>query len=106
MRKGTIVSINVLVMVLVFSVAGIAQRPGSVPAPEGWGQCPRCQNNAARMAANAKYKVEGHAFNPHDLSGVWGFGGVGGAFTDAPPLTVWGKQPQSATITGRNRARD
>src|SRR4051812_28869116 len=49
----------------------------SVPAPPGWKPCPRCQNNEDRKAANEKYKVEGHPFDPHDFSGVWGFNGTG-----------------------------
>src|SRR6266571_4840519 len=41
----------------------------SVPAPPGWKACPRCQNNADRRAANSQYKVDGHAFDPHDFTG-------------------------------------
>src|SRR5215471_11776747 len=53
-------------------VAGGAETDApSVPAPPGWKPCPRCQNNADRKAANEKYKVEGHSFDPHDFSGVW-----------------------------------
>jgi len=104
MRKETIVSISVLVMMLAFSVAGMAQVGVSIPAPEGWGQCPRCENNKDRVEANAKYKVEGHAFNPHDLSGVWGFSGVANTFRNSPPLTEWGKQQQKATMSDKNAA--
>src|SRR5436190_17249383 len=49
----------------------------SVPAPPGWKPCPRCQNNADRKAANALNKVDGHPFDPHDFTGVWGFSGTG-----------------------------
>ena len=104
MPKGIVVSINVLVAILVFSVAGMAQAGASIPAPEGWRQCPRCQNNKDRVAANEKFKVDGHAFNPHDLSGVWGYSGVGGAFRNPPPMTEWGKQQHAATIGGKNAA--
>jgi hypothetical protein len=104
MRRGIVASINVLIAILVFSVAGAAQGPTSIPAPEGWSQCPRCQNNKDRVAANAKYKVEGHAFNPKDLSGVWGYSGVGGAFRNPPPMTEWGKQQHAATVGAKNSA--
>src|SRR6266481_8389824 len=104
MRKETIVSIGVLIVVLAFSVAGLAQGQTSVPYPEGWKPCPRCQNNKDRVDTNAKYKVEGHAFNPHDLTGVWGFGGVQGAFRSAPPMTEWGKQQHAATMGDKNAA--
>ena len=104
MRKGTIVSISVFVMMLAFSVAGMAQAGVSIQAPEGWKQCPRCQNNKDRTEMNAKYQVAGHAFNPHDLSGVWGFSGVAGTFRNAPPLTDWGKKQQAATLSSKNAA--
>src|SRR5437667_5736771 len=84
--RRQIVFMGVSIAILIMSVQAFPQGQESVPAPEGWGQCPRCQNNKDRIDANAKYKVEGHAFNAHDLSGVWGFGGAAGAFRDAPPL--------------------
>lgn len=104
MRKQITVSIIVSVAALAFSVAGMAQAPGSVAPPEGWKQCPRCQNNKDRVDANAKYKVEGHAFNPRDLSGVWGFNGIGATFRNPPPLTEWGKQQHAATMGDKNAA--
>jgi hypothetical protein len=104
MQRQRMTFTGVPILILVFSLAGMAQGPTSVPAPEGWGQCPRCQNNKDRVDANAKYKVEGHAFNPHDLSGVWGFGGAPGAFRNAPPMTEWGKQQHAATMGEKNAA--
>ena len=105
MVKGLVVSVNVFIVVMIFSVVGTAQvLPSSIPAHEGWSQCPRCQNNRDRQAANAKYKVEGHAFDPKDLSGVWGFSGVAGTFRNAPPLTEWGKQRQKETMSDKNAA--
>jgi hypothetical protein len=57
------------------------------------------------VAANKQYKVEGHAFDPHDLSGVWGFNGEMPAFSSkVPPLTAWGKQQHEATIGETNAA--
>src|SRR5438445_7200556 len=104
MRKQSMVFISALIAGLAFSVAGMAQGPVSVPAPEGWKPCPRCQNNKDRADAKTKYKVEGHAFSPHDLAGVWGFGGAGAAFSNTPPLTEWGKQQQAATMSEKNAA--
>ena len=64
----------------------------SVPAPPGWKPCPRCQNNADRRKDNATYKVQGHPFDAHDFSGVWGWNDTGKL--GAPPaLTAWGKEP-------------
>ena len=74
----------------------------SVPAPPGWKPCPRCQNNADRRAANTQYKVEGHAFDPHDFSGVWGFNDTG-KLGDPPPLTAFGKQQHEKTIGEKNQ---
>jgi hypothetical protein len=104
MRKQIIISISILLSALALSIAALAQGQASVPAPEGWKQCPRCQNNRDRAADKAKYQVEGHAFNPRDLSGVWGFSGVANTFRNAPPLTEWGKQRQATTISDKNAA--
>jgi len=65
---------------------------------------PRCQNNQDRTDALVKYEVQGHPFNPHDLSGVWGFGGIGTTFMNPPPMTEWGKQKHAATIGEKNAA--
>ena len=91
-------------IVLAFSISGLAQGQASVPPPEGWRPCPRCQNNKDRADAKTEYKVEGHAFSPRDLAGVWGFGGAGGAFRDTPPLTEWGKQQHATTLSEKNAA--
>ena len=53
----------------------------SIPPPEGWGNCPRCQNNTDRAKAKEQFKVEGHQFDPHDLTGVYGWDGVGNALS-------------------------
>jgi hypothetical protein len=85
----------------------------SVPAPPGWKPCPRCQNNADRKAANEKYKVEGHPFDPHDFTGVWGFNGtgqLGNRFGRSGPgieymgfLTDYGKKRHDETIGEKNQ---
>ena len=104
MRKQIIVSIAFLVAAWVFWPAPLvyAQERGSVPAPEGWKRCPRCQNNSDRLEANARYKVDSHPFNPRDLSGVWGFNGIRGTFRNPPPMTEWGKQRFQATLGEKN----
>jgi hypothetical protein len=76
----------------------------SVPPPPGWKACPRCQNEKDRQRANVEYKVEGHRFNQRDLSGVWGYQGIGTTFRNPPPFTPWGKQQFDATIGDRNAA--
>jgi hypothetical protein len=124
MRNRIIVTVIVLTAVLAFSTAAWAQAGGgrpqggpetregaganpnvrdlvpSIPPPEGWGNCPRCQNNTDRAKARQQYKVEGHAFNPKDISGVWGWDGVGNAFNQRtmPAMTEWGKKQYEATI--------
>jgi hypothetical protein len=105
MRKEVFVFFGVLIAAVAFSITGFAQNQGggsSVPPPEGWKKCPRCENNKDRMEMNEKYKVEGHAFDPHDLNGVWGFAGVANAFRNPPPLTEWGKQQHAKTMSDKN----
>jgi hypothetical protein len=104
MQKQLTIFISVSVAILTFSVAGMPQGQESIPAPVGWAQCPRCQNNKDRADAKAKYKVEGHAFNAHDISGVWGFGGAGGSFRNPPPMTDFGKKQHAATMGEKNAA--
>jgi hypothetical protein len=120
MRKISIYSIGTCVLVLMFSTVAWVQNRGqqraerttaaspvpSVPPPPGWKTCPRCQNATDRTQAWARNNIDSHQFNPKDLSGVWGYDGVGGVggrgtFTKVPPLTAWGKQKQQETIGGR-----
>jgi hypothetical protein len=90
MRNRIIVSIIVMAAMLDFSSAALAQVK-SIPPPPGWGNCPRCQNNADRAKTWVDYKVDGHPFNPKDLSGIWGYAGIANAFDQKtmPPLTEW-----------------
>jgi len=84
-------------------VAGGAETNApSVPAPPGWKPCPRCQNNADRKAANTKFKVDGHPFDPHDFSGVWGWNDTG-KLGAPPPLTAFGKAQHDKTIGEKNQ---
>ena len=118
MRNLIIVSIIALAAVLVFSSAVLAQAGGganqsqdrtprpSIAPPPGWNSCPRCQNNEDRRQANIKYKVDGHSSDPHDLSGIWGYNGVGGdrgpTFRTPPTLTPEGKQKYGTTFGEKN----
>ena len=104
MRKGMIISILVS-GILAFSATGWGQgRPvtGSspdrelIPAP-GWKTCPRCTNARQLAAAYTQYKVEGHPFNPRDLSGVWGNNGMELDVKNVPPFTPQGEKMFEAT---------
>ena len=69
--------------------AGGNDHTGAIPSvlpPEGWKPCPRCQNQKDRTDSAAKDKVEGHPFNPHDLTGVWL--NCQGCFQNPPPMTT------------------
>src|SRR5688572_7400100 len=66
------------------------------PGP-GWKTCPRCTNNLQLKAANEAYKVDGHAFDPRDLSGIWGNNGVELDVKNVPPFTPLGQQMFDAT---------
>ena len=113
MRLRIIVSMVSLAIMLSSAATAAAQNPEpakpeaipSVPPPEGWKACPRCQNEADRQKANAEHKVQGRKFNPRDLAGVWGYNGVGTTFRNSPPpLTAWGKERFDATIGEKNAA--
>src|SRR5438105_1756523 len=85
--------------------AGGADHTGAIPSvvpPEGWKACPRCQNAKDRADWVVKDKVEGHAFNSHDLTGVWGFNGQGNAFTNPPPMTEPADKLFAATLGDKN----
>jgi len=76
--------------------AAVRPIPPSVEPPPGWKRCPRCQNNQDRKDASAKYDVDHHPFNPHDISGMWGYDGVPFGRGQAPLLTEWAKQQIAA----------
>jgi hypothetical protein len=114
MRSRTIVWIGGLAFLLTFSFAVLVQGQGqgnidhtgkipSLTPPAGWKRCPRCQNSTDRAEANKQYKVEGHPFDAHDLSGVWGFHGNVLTFAKTPPpLTPLGREQHEATLGGKN----
>jgi hypothetical protein len=79
----------------------IGKEPGTevpeVTAGPGWKTCPRCQNNGHIQAAKEKYKVNGHPFDPHDFSGIWGNNGIPFDFKTVPSFTPYGKKLWEAT---------
>ena len=118
--RNTIILVTAVAAVLFFSSAASAQKielgkePGlevpEVTAGSGWKTCPNCQNNGHIQAAREKYKVKGHPFNPHDLSGVWnthpdttGYGGIFLESQTTPDLTPYGKELWDATQAVQTR---
>jgi hypothetical protein len=105
--RPTVISILGLAALLVFSGVASAQKlelgkePGlevpEVTAGPGWKTCPRCQNNEHVRAARERYKVNGHPFNPRDLSGVWGNNGINLDIKTLPAMTPYGKELWEAT---------
>ena len=95
MRNRIVIPMIALLAGLAFSSVMLAQR--GIPPPDGWKACPRCQTQQDRREARAEYKVDGHPFDPHDLSGIWGYDGVDLDLKTAPPLTPWGQQQYEAT---------
>src|SRR5882724_3060887 len=103
MRNRIIVMIAASVG-LTFSPVGLAQeRPfgrgasETQPAKEltpgpGWKTCPRCTNDKQFKAAYETYKVEGHSFDPHDISGVWGNNGLELDVKNVPAFTPMGER--------------
>src|SRR5881628_314411 len=67
-----------------------------IPGP-GWKTCPRCTNPKQLAAAYKTYKVDGHPFDPHDLSGVWGNNGLELDVKNVPPFTPLGEKMFEAT---------
>lgn len=60
-----------------------------------WRPCPRCVLDSKN--AEAVDKLKDHAFNPKDLSGVWGNNDLLLDTKTVPPMTPWGKQQYDAT---------
>src|SRR5437870_12330231 len=111
--RYTLFTAGLAALLLVSAPAAFAQKlvigkePGievpEVTAGPGWKTCPRCQNNGHIKAAHEKYKVDGHPFNPHDLSGIWGNNGVVLDFKTVPTLTDYGKKLWEATQAVQTR---
>src|SRR5581483_7077022 len=66
------------------------------PGP-GWKTCSRCENKKQFEAANREYRVDGHPFDPHDLSGVWGNKGLELDTDTVPPMTPYGQKLYEST---------
>src|SRR5215813_6072967 len=94
MRNSAIVLLGILAAAIMLSSVVLAQH---APPPPGWPLCPRCQGPMDRAEARAKFKVEGHPFDPHDLSGVWGNNGMELDVKNVPPFTAWGYEQYQAT---------
>ena len=95
MRNSAIVLPGILAAaILASSSVVLAQH---APPPPGWPLCPRCQGPQDRAEARAKFKVEGHPFDPHDLSGVWGNNGMELDVKNVPAFTAWGYEQYQAT---------
>jgi hypothetical protein len=122
MRQEIFSILSLVAMVIVLQQPLSAQRlqigkePGvevpEVTAGPGWKTCVNCQNAGHVKAARGKYKVDGHAFNPRDISGMWtnaadtptgGYGGTFLDFKDVPPMTPYGKQLWEATQAVQTR---
>src|SRR2546427_13179139 len=94
MRNSAIVLLGILAAILGSSSVVLAQH---APPPPGWPLCPRCQGPQDRAEARAKFKVEGHPFDPHDLSGLWGNNGMELDVKNVPAFTAWGYEQYQAT---------
>lgn len=107
--RNRMILFTLVLGVLAFSSGAFAQARGGfgsesttqtkkelVPGP-GWKTCPRCTNNQQLAAANIEYKVQGHAFNPKDLTGVWGNNGMELDVKNVPPFTPEGQKMFEAT---------
>jgi len=102
MRKIAIASVVLSGAFLALCSSSSAQAPKGADIPEvipapGWKTCPRCQNNNHVAADRIKYKVDGHAFDPHDLSGIWGNNGIPMDLKNLPPFTPEGQKLYEAT---------
>lgn len=79
--------------ILLFASVLSAQTTTSGEA-SGWLPCPRCQT--AQERTEARQKVDGKAFDPRDIAGVWGNNGVELNIV-VPPFTPKGKEMYDAT---------
>ena len=65
------------------------------PGP-GWKACPRCENDAHVADDRKKAGVDAHAFDAHNVSGVWGNNGIFIDFKSRPPFTPEGQKMYDA----------
>src|ERR1700719_2072189 len=72
--------------------------PLVTPGP-GWKACPHCENEAYKMEGRKKANVDTHAYNVHDISGIWSgnpndleVNGLPMNMTAVPSLTPYGRK--------------
>ena len=98
MRNRIVISAVVIASVLCLSLALAQESRAGAQTPEGWNPCPRCQNNADRTEAWARNNIDEITdYDRRDLSGVWGYNGVGGAFRNPPAFTDRGQELYETT---------
>ena len=95
---GRRIRFSIVASVLVLSVFVEVGENVQAQSDNGWKPCPRCQNNEARQEAWEANKIDGRDVDPRDLSGIWGYNGVTGAFRNPPPLTEYGKERYAQTL--------
>ena len=89
MRKQLIGGLAASTILGLLSAAPVAQTAGWLP-------CPRCQTP---QQAEAAQKSKDQPLNPHDLSGIWGRGGMG-LSSEVPPMTPSGQAKYVAAKPG------
>ncbi len=99
MRNRIAVSVLAVATILCVSAALTVTALAQVDS-DGWAACPRCQNNASRAAAWEEAGIDDITeYDKRDLSGVWGYNGVGRAFRNgAPPFTPYGQELHEQTL--------
>ena len=105
MRPRITPPLSVLVAALI-AVAALPVRAQTAPSRPGdrsfaatWPPTPRGQT--PQQQKDAAEKATGHAFDPHNLTGVWGIHGAGVALSNpAPPMTPWGQAKYDAAKPG------
>jgi len=71
--------------------------PAALAQDDSWKPCPRCQTDRQRETATKNIKTQ--AFDPHDLSGIWGRNGIA-LSNEVPPMTASGKAKYDAAKPG------
>jgi len=92
----TLLSTTLTALLALAAFAPIVMAQASKVTPPGWLPCPRCQSAQERAEARKKFNVDSRAFNPRDLSGIWGNNGIE-LNVVVPPFTPEGKKMYDAT---------
>jgi hypothetical protein len=98
--QNRIAAMILAVVSVLFLSAALAQTAHAQVDSDGWKACPRCQNNDTRAEAWEEARIDEITdYDPLDLSGVWGYNGVGRAFrNNAPPFTPYGQELHEQTL--------